>query len=52
MRNRKKVKTARADDLLLRIMATAMDRENITSLLTLKNVMVAANAWNNVHNLP
>jgi hypothetical protein len=33
-------------------MATATDQENITLLLTLKNAMVAANALNNVRNLP
>jgi hypothetical protein len=42
----------RVDDLLSRIMATATDQENITSLLTLKNAMAAANAWNSAHNLP
>jgi len=52
MRNRRKVRKMRADDLLLRIMATATDQANITSLLTLKNAMAVANAWNNVRNLP
>jgi hypothetical protein len=33
-------------------MATATDQENITSLLTLKNATVAANALNNVRNPP
>ena len=52
MRNRKKVKKTRTDELLSRIMATATDQESITSLLTLKNAMAVANAWNNVRNLP
>jgi hypothetical protein len=52
MKNRKKVKTTRTDELLSRITATATDRENITSSLTLKNAMVAVNAWNSVRNPP
>jgi hypothetical protein len=41
----------RGDGLLLRIMATAMGQVNITLLLTLKNAMVAANAWSSVRGL-
>jgi hypothetical protein len=42
----------RVDDLLLRIMVTAMDQENITSLLTLENAMAAANVWSSARSLP
>jgi hypothetical protein len=41
----------RADELLSRIMGTAMDQANITLLLTLKNAMAAANAWSSVRGL-
>ena len=52
MRKRRKAEIAEGERLLLRIMATAMDQENITLLLTLKNAIVALNAYNSVPNQP